>query len=891
MHSLFFLLCAVLGEMPLKVRLVEEKVWFWQASCFGDLDVSAHLKSTQLGLRDAIKFRIEVHHSCRSCKSLPPGMRVAIEDSRRPEHRYFIGKSVDLTDGLPCHQAVSVNIELHPRGSSNVGDLPIKLNVSLVTAEGKFQAKWGTASIDFPFHAYKNVFASQREHNFLMLGFPGVGKSTFIMSAISALSQTPQQLPNLFSAAEGGHVTKVINRFPLSSWLDNSDVKITLWDAWGLSTFNQDLTVALSRGEIPHGYKMQTFEQDGVQNSVRIEGAQPMDVVLFFVKAGDLKVPMQLKQLKKHMSYVQELGIAVSLVVTWLHTVYAEDLLLKTEAKLNIPVVPFTGGCVPDCIASPPKSVSSVQAKDHNPSVTKHALVVLAKAKHLSDTSMMIAAPKTIPRPAIPWFSGMKDKTLEMATRFSAMLEVTPWFPDVKDQTLERAARFFAIFGATLVLVVAWLLRGSVSDRNNPGQVQNSTSLVRQLAVRRNVEVPSWREVECEAPSWAVGAIVMCLFGEVWALVESKKSCAQLFWSWKFFIRDRCTFWWTSVSHHACTVWIMCLLSVMLPVSFQDVVVWLSLPVGSAVLCLKMYLAWKTESNTAVVSQLITFIALIVLWEIFRTRRAKRNTVLEEERVRPKRERELVHLLTKHVEPHVHDLLTRHRWELSVNIVVNSTILGLFVFMAFKIRSDFTMDGLLPRLSENILGIHIPSALGYTFMVFLSAPFLPLFAQLVSGLRDALRQVRGSSAYSQARVLQRLAVSSAVTAYEREEMLRVQLGAKEPGDDLSALKHVVSPDGAINEPVLNTVTNAQAKRLVDYHLGKEWNVDPGFMKVAEVNSTKLEDAAAESASHIAGLRSSTFLSLLTGKLTLRFWQMSGFAVVIVASVLWKQFAP
>jgi hypothetical protein len=265
----------------------------------------------------------------------------------------------------------------------------------------------------------------------------------------------------------------------------------------------------------------------------------------------------------------------------------------------------------------------------------------------------------------------------------------------------------------------------------------------------------------------------------------------------------------------------------------------------------------------------------------------KRKNVLDEERARPERERELVHLLTKHVEPHVNDLLTRHRWELSVTIVVNSAMLGFFVFVAVKFRGDFTADGLLPMVSEKLLGIRASSALGYVILFIMSAPFLPLFAELVSGLRDALRQVRGSSAYSQTRVIQRLAVSSAVLAFEREELLRVQLG-EEPQGDLSALRYVVSPGGAINEPVLKTLTNAQAKRLLDYRLGKEWSVDPGFMQLPEANS-RLEDAAAESARNLAGLRSSIG-SALTGKVTVRFWNMCGCVVVLLAIILWKQHA-
>merc|ERR1712080_181075 len=95
---------------------------------------------------------------------------------------------------------------------------------------------------------------NKRNVNILLFGFAGSGKSAFVNTVHTMLSEDPGYIVK-YLAPEGnsmGHVTKNLTYYPIPN------LNITLWDSWGLTkeTYqNMELEHILS-GMCYSGWKM-----------------------------------------------------------------------------------------------------------------------------------------------------------------------------------------------------------------------------------------------------------------------------------------------------------------------------------------------------------------------------------------------------------------------------------------------------------------------------------------------------------------------------------------------------------------------------------------------------------------------------------------------------------
>merc|ERR1719159_2009784 len=113
--------------------------------------------------------------------------------------------------------------------------------------------------MDFPYEKFGYMLGRRQISNVLMVGLPGVGKTTFFKTAISALSSSIQFVQNI--GGGDGHVTKKITLYDFRDLISDTRVRVKLWDTWGITAeaFNVDFLVNLCKGLVPHGYEMQQY--------------------------------------------------------------------------------------------------------------------------------------------------------------------------------------------------------------------------------------------------------------------------------------------------------------------------------------------------------------------------------------------------------------------------------------------------------------------------------------------------------------------------------------------------------------------------------------------------------------------------------------------------------
>ena len=262
-------------------------------------------------------------------------------------------------------------VSLPRKTSSNkIANLPAKLEVKILDPSRK-EHPWGSAIVDFPYHAYRPVFwTGKRRYNFLAIGFPGAGKTTYITSLSSALSvSNDQRLPRDIGQGRG-HNTKAITKYDLSSLLDDSSIGVTFWDTWGICEgetcqfrdFSEAFLQNLTDGKVPDGFHLKEYDaHKGIFNEINghqmFSEAHRMHGVLFFMRYEHSVREPEKSLAKKYVAKISELGYSTMVVLTWLQTACEKnntaacenERVEKVSKALDVPpstIFPFTRGSV-----------------------------------------------------------------------------------------------------------------------------------------------------------------------------------------------------------------------------------------------------------------------------------------------------------------------------------------------------------------------------------------------------------------------------------------------------------------------------------------------------------------------------------------------------------------
>jgi len=353
----------------LKTEIVKYKEGWFTAACPGDLVV--RLLSSARTVSEPLRLEIEIYNICQGCSVAIPEKATVVIGDYGVERRHFAQFATQLSSEITCPGSAIVNVELKPKTSSNkIANLPAKLEVMILDPHGN-QHPWGSAIVDFPYHAYRPVFwTGKRRYNFLAIGFPGAGKTTYITSLSSALSvSNDQRLPRDIGQGRG-HNTKAITKYDLSSLLDDASIGVNFWDTWGICEgetcqfrdFLEEFLQNLTDGKVPDGFHLKEYDaQKGIFNEMgghqMFLEAHRMHGVLFFMRYEHSVREPEKSLAKKYVAKISELGYSTMVVLTWLQKACEKNntLACKTErvAKvskaLDVPpstIFPFTRGSV-----------------------------------------------------------------------------------------------------------------------------------------------------------------------------------------------------------------------------------------------------------------------------------------------------------------------------------------------------------------------------------------------------------------------------------------------------------------------------------------------------------------------------------------------------------------
>lgn len=294
-------------------------------SSFGTSDGTVDLQvglppDAAVGLKDVFTLNIHIHNNGVE-QPIPAGTLMTVSDPQHPP--FFMPKTVQLKEDILGGSHNTVSVTLKPRGAStSIADVPTMLHVSIISPSGEPVVPLGH-TVGMPLDAYSKHFEGV-PLNFLMIGFPGVGKTTFFKSSATALSRLVQEVSNI--GGGDGHVTKKITLYRLRDWGTRANVLINLWDTWGITkeSFTLELVEKLCFGRVPDGYHMQEYARSRAYLATN-ETLITMDAVLFFIRATQSKDDELLQRMKQYVHRLTDLGYSSLIIVSWLNEVSVED--------------------------------------------------------------------------------------------------------------------------------------------------------------------------------------------------------------------------------------------------------------------------------------------------------------------------------------------------------------------------------------------------------------------------------------------------------------------------------------------------------------------------------------------------------------------------------------
>lgn len=127
--------------------------------------------------------------------------------------------------------------------------------------------------------------------NVLLFGLSGATKSSFVNSVLTLLSSEENNIVGAAVAGGNtGHVTKILKPYPLI--LKGENLKIRLWDTWGLTLKNytgNELPFIL-RGELPPDFEMDG-DFEGIRNESKNNHLRRIHSVVVFIPVAVLSDP------------------------------------------------------------------------------------------------------------------------------------------------------------------------------------------------------------------------------------------------------------------------------------------------------------------------------------------------------------------------------------------------------------------------------------------------------------------------------------------------------------------------------------------------------------------------------------------------------------------------
>eukprot|EP00931_Biecheleriopsis_adriatica_P048057 TRINITY_DN27756_c0_g1_i1.p1 TRINITY_DN27756_c0_g1~~TRINITY_DN27756_c0_g1_i1.p1 ORF type:complete len:785 (+),score=101.75 TRINITY_DN27756_c0_g1_i1:74-2428(+) len=449
--------------------------------------------------------------------------------------------------------------------------------------------------------------------------------------------------------------------------------------------------------------------------------------------------------------------------------------------------------------------------------------------------------------------------------------------------------------------------RQTVSEEHNNAEkaIQEQVLHKSEAVVRAHVSniaegltsrfsVPSWREEECRTPPHKLLCTVMCAFLESPGLIRIAKMpictvAGGAGWLDTFKTRALALFSRTGVEVCApqmlvlplITLTILWWCAILLLASLPDHSHAMILPtcsLGVIIFALQVGLALTYASQrpaSTMVGAAMHFLVLALVCHCWAERRKAHKRVMEKEKKRSGRERDLIALLIDRVQPESQQLVNSCRWYAMVDICVGAVFLTVSFYGVVQLGEDIVNDHGIMQFLGSLIGFNTAKALRYLIMFggfAIGGSLLSLFfLKMISGMQGLC----SSPFLRRAEKLKQLAVQTAEWAARTERKILQKSADSSTPDAEHVIVCAHSPRNdeiersrKFKKPDFDVWVEDMAQHALAYRLNQEsWSLDELFAREEESKRKFGEDFR-----HSADQTSANIGSLFTvmGKLGERF---------------------
>jgi len=243
-----------IAHLSKEVKLLTEN---WVVEPY-EIQIIASVKATNYPIRIGESLPLTLQFRNAGREAIPAGLEILII-----ENSYFYYFPVLFDDVVPRGRtSVEQTVEIPAKGVKNFSLLPEVLQISVS------HPKCSVICRDNAIKLYSDLFILDLIEgikppydkipffNILCFGIAGSGKSSFINSVMTALSQEVTS-----PAAVGGttnHVTTDLTRFQLSQINNLEKIPINFFDIWGMdgNNYQNNMFLHVLHGKLPEGYEM-----------------------------------------------------------------------------------------------------------------------------------------------------------------------------------------------------------------------------------------------------------------------------------------------------------------------------------------------------------------------------------------------------------------------------------------------------------------------------------------------------------------------------------------------------------------------------------------------------------------------------------------------------------
>lgn len=253
-----------------------------------EVELSAYLywKATTVGEGGPRRITIKNH----SASTLVPGRL------KREANAYHALSAVPVPQ-IPGHMEVVVTIKDECHGGVVADQIPASETYVYESGPMRIRKTIGNSMCDYvgTLRSFEPPNVGAETPNFinvLLFGLSGATKSSFINSILTLLSAGQDEIvQNAVAGGQPGHVTKELKPYPLS--LGEAQLKIRLWDTWGLTLKNyagEELPFIL-RGDLPPDFAMDA-DLESIRGQVKNSFLRRIHSVIVFIPVAVLSDPM-----------------------------------------------------------------------------------------------------------------------------------------------------------------------------------------------------------------------------------------------------------------------------------------------------------------------------------------------------------------------------------------------------------------------------------------------------------------------------------------------------------------------------------------------------------------------------------------------------------------------